>query len=244
MQNELIDFLTDLDRCSDQTEVWEVLTRASLAHGFDISIFAKIDQIENTPPVCLHNYPNGWKEYYAERKYFKYDAFYLHSLKSTLPITLDNDKKKSHLTWGETGKDILNEVSEAGLKRALFVPMLNEKGIVAGSITFGTGLMTTPDFEHALSEKFPVFYGIALSAYNKFKSFENSTENLHSLKITPRQYAVLKALSRGQTNKQIANELNITVVTVSHHLKELQKNMGVSVNRQILPKAYSLGLVK
>jgi len=242
MQNELIDFLIQLHRCDNQSAVWEHLTQTSLDLGFNISIFAKLSQVKNTPPTWMHNYENDWKVYYAEKNYHKYDAFYHHTFKSSLPTTLDCDKKQSHLVWEKSGINLLNEVPEAGLKRALFLPMLNDRGTVSGSITLGTELMSSKDFENTICDDFALLQGVSSSAYNKLNSFDNALPKEQHLKLTPRQNCVLRELAKGRTNKQIAYELNITVVTVSHHLKELQKALNIEVNRQILPKAYALGL--
>ncbi|MEI6559752.1 MAG: response regulator transcription factor [Rhodospirillaceae bacterium] len=49
----------------------------------------------------------------------------------------------------------------------------------------------------------------------------------HRLGLTPREIEVLRTLASGQTNKQIARELNIEEVTVKLHLRRSYAKLGV-----------------
>lgn len=244
MHNDLIDFLTKINYCETEAEVWDCTTKAVMDIGFNVSIFSMLPELGNPDaiPECLHNYKNGWKEYYADKEYHKHDAFLHHVLDTVMPGTLDCDNPESHLKWGKTGYDILHEVNDAGLKRALIIPMHNDFGRAEGAMTIGTELMTTQEFNHILSAEFPMLYGILTSAYNKLKSL-GKISNASQIKLTPRQHDILQFLAKGMSNKQISHHLNIKEVTVSFHLKELRTALNCNVNRQILPKAYALRLI-
>lgn len=64
-----------------------------------------------------------------------------------------------------------------------------------------------------------------------------------NLTLSKRQLEILKLLSEGLANKEIAHELGVTEVTVSHHLRQLRGRFGVQKVREILPKALELGLI-
>jgi DNA-binding NarL/FixJ family response regulator len=46
--------------------------------------------------------------------------------------------------------------------------------------------------------------------------------------LTPREVDVVRAISRGLMNQEIANELGISAQTVRHHLKSIFAKLGLS----------------
>lgn len=67
--------------------------------------------------------------------------------------------------------------------------------------------------------------------------------DLSAIELSSRQLTVLKFLSEGETNKEIAYKLKIAPVTVTYHLNQLRSKLGVRGNKKIVPKARELGLI-
>ena len=65
----------------------------------------------------------------------------------------------------------------------------------------------------------------------------------NGLFLSPRQVAVLKELSKGMSNKQIANILNIAEPTVKMHISALLRALGAQNRVQILIKATEKGFI-
>ena len=65
----------------------------------------------------------------------------------------------------------------------------------------------------------------------------------HDINLTPKEHEVLTHLAKGQTNKFIANALNVQVVTVKLHVRGICRKMEVSNRTQAALKAKELGLV-
>lgn len=61
--------------------------------------------------------------------------------------------------------------------------------------------------------------------------------------LSPRQMAVLHYLEQGYRNKEIGYRLSIAPPTVSFHIAELRKKLGVGHNRKIVERAQTLGLI-
>ncbi len=61
--------------------------------------------------------------------------------------------------------------------------------------------------------------------------------------LPPRQLAILQLVAGGVSNKEIAYRLGIAAPTVSFHLAELRRRLGVDSNRQLVNRAVSIGLV-
>ena len=61
--------------------------------------------------------------------------------------------------------------------------------------------------------------------------------------LSSRQMAIMHYLAQGESNKEISYRLSIAQPTVSFHIAELRKKLGVSHNRKILERAYELNLL-
>jgi len=64
-----------------------------------------------------------------------------------------------------------------------------------------------------------------------------------TVSLSSRQAAILHFLSIGETNKEIAHRLGIAMPTVSFHLAELRRKLGVESNKRILPVASEINLI-
>jgi DNA-binding NarL/FixJ family response regulator len=61
--------------------------------------------------------------------------------------------------------------------------------------------------------------------------------------LTPREREVLACLALGKTNRQIAQELHLSLSTVKRHLEHILSKLKVSDRTQAVVKAIELGLV-
>lgn len=62
--------------------------------------------------------------------------------------------------------------------------------------------------------------------------------------LTPRELDVLRAVSEGLTNKEIARRLDISQHTVKFHLESLMRKLGVSSRTEAVAKSLSLHLLE
>jgi DNA-binding NarL/FixJ family response regulator len=60
--------------------------------------------------------------------------------------------------------------------------------------------------------------------------------------LTPREMEVLSRIASGETNRQIAQELHISLSTVKRHLERILSKLGVSDRTQAAVKAIEIGL--
>ena len=63
------------------------------------------------------------------------------------------------------------------------------------------------------------------------------------VKLTPRELEVLGLIREGLLNQEIGEKLFIGVKTVEHHINAMNQKLGTSRSRQLLPKAFSLGII-
>jgi DNA-binding NarL/FixJ family response regulator len=61
--------------------------------------------------------------------------------------------------------------------------------------------------------------------------------------LSPREREVLQLLARGQTNREIAQQLIVSVSTVKIHVEHILAKLGVSDRTQAAVRAIELGLL-
>jgi two-component system NarL family response regulator len=69
-------------------------------------------------------------------------------------------------------------------------------------------------------------------------------EGVSRVQLTPRELATLKLLADGKSNKEIANELDISERTVKTHLAHLFEKLGVTSRTEAVKVATHRGLVR
>jgi len=76
------------------------------------------------------------------------------------------------------------------------------------------------------------------------RRFGESSEQDDAPLLTPRELEVLRAVSEGLTNKEIARRLDISQHTVKFHLESLMRKLGVSARAEAVAKSLSLHLLE
>jgi DNA-binding NarL/FixJ family response regulator len=69
---------------------------------------------------------------------------------------------------------------------------------------------------------------------------ENNRLKIQSLSLTPRQQEVAFWVLEGLCNKQISEELKISIQTVKDHLNEVYKRVGVSSRYELMKKIFEM----
>jgi DNA-binding NarL/FixJ family response regulator len=62
-------------------------------------------------------------------------------------------------------------------------------------------------------------------------------------RLTPRELQALRILAEGRTNREIAEELDISISTVKRHVEQILKKLEASSRTQAATRAVELGLV-
>ncbi len=78
--------------------------------------------------------------------------------------------------------------------------------------------------------------------YRDYRTLENSNDK-YNIHVTTRQYEVLRLLPQGLLNKQIANELSISINTVNAHLHEIFNRLHVTNRTAAVQSAHEIGLI-
>ncbi|WP_353204755.1 response regulator transcription factor [Sphingomonas sp.] len=75
-------------------------------------------------------------------------------------------------------------------------------------------------------------------------AFDGNPKAVTALGISPRELRVLEALAAGQSNKEIARELQISPNTIKTHVSRLFEKLDASRRTEAINKARTLGIVR
>ena len=78
----------------------------------------------------------------------------------------------------------------------------------------------------------------------RMASDTSSQEELLARRLSPREREVLRLLTHGQTNREIAQNLIVSVSTVKIHVEHILAKLGVSDRTQAAVRAIELGLLQ
>ena len=70
-----------------------------------------------------------------------------------------------------------------------------------------------------------------------------NTEKIAELGISKREYEVLLQISKGQSNKEIADELFVSESTVKTHVSNLLLKLDAKRRTQAIQKAKNMGII-
>lgn len=101
-----------------------------------------------------------------------------------------------------------------------------------GKYVVGKQLMSQPEIEEWLEEAFERFGGLMIDIDEKFKP------------LSPREMEILKLITRGLSNKEIAYTLGISHQTVKNHMTSILRKLDVDDRTQAAVVALRRGWVR
>ena len=142
------------------------------------------------------------------------------------------------------GWDVLKEIRENENTKMLPIIMTTaiseEQKIVKGLKMGADDYIVKPFVLSTLLARIEAV--IRRSTWNKNDSSQIDIKKVKSVNndITPKESVVLELLTKGLNNKEIADELNITEVTVKTHLRNIYKKFNVNSRTQLVFMAMQL----
>ena len=142
------------------------------------------------------------------------------------------------------GWDVLKEIRENENTKMLPIIMTTaiseEQKIVKGLKMGADDYIVKPFVLSTLLARIEAV--IRRSSWNQNDSSQIDIKKVKSVNndITPKESVVLELLTKGLNNKEIADELNITEVTVKTHLRNIYKKFNVNSRTQLVLMAMQL----
>lgn len=135
-------------------------------------------------------------------------------------------------------KEVDNAIKEGA--SGFFPKTISGKAMIGGIKDIMDGKTFIP-IDHNTEEPMPSYYmdeGVAGFGDNEQEGFTGQADNTH---LTPREKDVLKFLMKGASNQDIADALDLKIVTVKLHIGNLFKKFGVKNRTQVVLTAQNAG---
>ncbi len=185
--------------------------------------------------VTHFGYPRRWTYFYKTRECCQFDPFVEHAF-----------KKNSAFKWSEvTGapsedpsiKEFIQEVKSLGINEGYAFPVFGAK-YRSGFFTLGFDENASPLNSFQLS----MLQWACQLAHYRFVELKTQNDDAHTA-LTPREKEVLKYVSLGQSNSEIAKVLDISRHTIDGYLKNIYIKLGVAERVSASHRAVALGLL-
>ncbi|MEI7475699.1 MAG: DNA-binding response regulator [bacterium] len=195
----------------------------------DSEIYANLE-LHNSYEVSLCNYIQE-AELLLEKKSLPFELI-------ILDILIDNIN----------GWDLLTKIRlNPQLKRVpiiLTADSKNETLLVSGLKLGADDYICKPFNIITLNAKIEALLRRILWSEEDYKLFSTTENTIQKNKLTTREKEILQLIGLGKSNKQIAENLYLSELTVKTHLKNIFKKMQVANRTQAILTAISKGLIE
>ncbi len=236
------DFAERLRSTPSLETAWQIICEAYNAYGIDhlIYIYMRPSAPHDKGLVCS-NLPKWWKDYYVEEKLARDDPFFkicdTFAPTRTGPAYIDDNAPR--LTKEEIR--FIREAGETGFEAGIASPVRLQCPGHFGGWNLGS-TMKRPVFEKHLGEYCERLQLMGFIAHEVLqqKAYLGIDTDLHEA-LSERERECLLWLARGLRNREIADRLNIAIVTVDLHLKRARTKLGAATRDEALAKAVVSG---
>lgn len=121
---------------------------------------------------------------------------------------------------------------------------LTDRQTVLQAIELGAmGFVPKTASSHDMLAAFKVVLegGLFLPDIEAYKTLSSAAEQ-NTLKLTPRQWQILRSVLEGKSIKRMASELDISEATVKAHITPILRSLGATTRTEAIVKAAQLGL--
>jgi len=230
------DLLLITEGVSSEQEVFDRIESAAKALGFEHCAYGfRVPlQVSNPKIILLNNYPDPWRERYAEQGYLAVDPTVLHGKTSLQPIV-----------WSDTlfaeQPQMWQEAKSFGLKHGWAQSSIDMFGI-GGMLTLARGEEPiTPEELKAQEHKMRWLVNIAHLSLARAITDRHSP--LNDNRLTSREIEILKWTADGKSAEEISCILDVSKHTVDFHVKNAVSKLQVNNKTAAVVRAVMLGLL-
>jgi len=232
-------FVRDIREIECEAELEAALADVCGEMGF--SFFALTHHVDmrqaSQPAVRLHNYPEGWEEYFEDQKLGRSDPVHRASQLTTVGFAWSRLPRMIHLTPRD--RQVLDAAGDRGIGDGFTIPA-HVPGEVNGSCSFATAAgQALPDEHLGLAQLVGAFAFEA--ARNLVRMRQLDLAELP--RLTDRQRDCVMWAARGKSDWEISRILGVSRDTVIEHLRHARDRYGVGKRTQLTVQALFDGTI-
>ncbi len=236
-----IDYLERSEKARNEEDLFGIFLETALQHGFDLVSFSLLTDHKDLQLKAnigvFNNFPPEWVRYYSRNKLDEID-----------PIISYAMHKAGTFAWKEVAdtfllstkqKKFLKMVASAGIYNGIFTPLRGPNNQIAGVALATSRKAPVP----RVSEDLITAYCTQL--YTAYKRFHQSRSvHIDAIFLTTKEREILTLASRGKTDPEIGEILNISKHTVNTHLRNIFKKLETNNRVHAVSKALLIGLIR
>jgi LuxR family transcriptional regulator, activator of conjugal transfer of Ti plasmids len=215
---------------------------ADAAQAFDLPCFAYLlmPRDGRAAAALISSYPVGWTGHYLRQHYERFD-----------PVIVLAHQRTEPFEWGlgadgmEMNKDqarLFDEASEFGIRCGLTVPIQDGRGPVA-AVTFASDA-PRPAFLNTIQSNKRVLQLMAISLHAHARRRLYGQLVTDNRLLTARELECLRFAADGKSAWETAQVLNVTERTVTFHIENARRKLGVRTKMQAIAKLASLNALR
>jgi LuxR family quorum-sensing system transcriptional regulator SolR len=234
MENRESELIETLLNAKTKFALSEVISQITTESGFDyFSFYLRIPLPVTRPTIVhLHNYPEGWMEYYWERSYDKVDPTLTRCLQSVVPVLWQD------LMPG-TSKNFWQDVFCHGLRSGMAQPSHGPGG------AFSLLNMACADHRVGVEDLWSRAVRLSWVAHAANQCMTNLLRTAMygdpNSKLTAREVEVLRWTADGKTASEVGLIMEISERTVNFHVGNSLVKLNATNKTSAVIKAAMLG---
>jgi len=243
-QGVLLDSLRELLTAGSAARRKELVTEKLRGMGFEWLAYGTVRQGRTgfTLLGVLETYAHaGWMQCYLDGAYHEIDPLLREAPRGGLPLVWDFQDLDAHALLqqaGGRGRRFMADLQASGIRsgvlfRAPSLGMTDEEAIISfSSRTSGRDWISDDVLGQAL------MLGLCMHEFLSRHTRRTCGPTASAL-ISARQQDVLRCSVDGQSNKEIARNLGVSLHAVDYHLRQLRTRFGVQNRTQLVKAAMS-----
>lgn len=226
------ELLREIESVDNEHVLFATVQRAAAELGFDYCAYGMRMPVPVTNPrtIMLNNYPKGWQEHYAHRKYLEIDPTILIGRQCQQPIIWNDE------VFAKT-PELWRDARDAGL-RVGWAKSVLEAQSVGGMLTLARADEPLTTKELAAKE-----HRMRWLANTAHQGFRRIVAARWTIPLSPREKEVLRWAADGKTFSETSEIMDISVATVKFHTRNASEKLGTINRTATVARAVVMGLL-
>jgi LuxR family quorum-sensing system transcriptional regulator CciR len=214
-------FVSDIREMESETQLGEALDQVTRDLGFRYYALTHHADVRRTSfAIRLHNYPDGWAEWFDEQQLGQVDP--VHRASHLTSVGFCWSKVPDMIALTARDKQILAAAYKEGIGDGFTVPA-HVPGEVHGSCSFAC-----PSGEPLPEGHLPLLQLVGAFSFEAARRIRRVPETQPAPRLTDRQRECVIWAARGKSDWEISRILGVSHETVIRHLKQARERYGVA----------------
>lgn len=187
--------------------------------GYDYFTITRLPQpkIRLGPAMLIKHWSHEWLTHYDRSGYYQHDPIVRRCFETLSPFVW------ADVRYGDDDRSgrVMGEAAEHGYRHGFCVPMQGFLGLQAVASYAGRAPELTSKRRKAL-------HLLSIAAYGWAERTERERQHVERVPLSPRERDVLVWTALGHTNAEVADRLNVSVLTIRTHLDRARSKLGAS----------------